>query len=548
MCARFGEVPTLGQLIDGEYGGVNVADQLARALNPDTAYERVKRSVDPNWNRQANQYKEPIDLLREHLGIAWKPGLHFDVMNEAFMRLARRAISSLIVTMPPQHGKSTFGSVVLPAWYMGENPTHQIINTAYNTDHASEFSGWARDIVKDKGEQLGLHLDPLVRGRRTWGTLEGSVMRSAGLDAGITGKPCHFLIGDDPIKKPSEAFSPAYKRRIRQNWTQACETRLQPDGIRLLIMTRWAFDDLVGWLLENQPDEWEVLHLEAICRREDDPLGREMGEALWEHYPIETLKKIRRRVGEYTFMTMYQGRPQKRPPEHDPFIEYELLTAAVGRDFAHGKAGGNHRKQAKRRHWQEQPLDLACDVARKPTGDRLAFAGVRANKLVINEDKKGQSTMQTANEIIAAICQHAPRSVRIDDGGVGGGVTDRVREIIDEALEGKGEFTDIERLQLRTVEIVDFNFGGKAFNPIEFADIRTEMWWYVRELLRQEELDLPEDQDLFDDLTGPQMGTSGNGRKKLESKDSMKRRGIDSPDKGDALAMAVYPMDWIFGS
>lgn len=538
-------MPTLGQIMDGEEirnGGI--PDSFINSIAPETAYERVKRTIDPNWNRQANQYKEPIDLLRDHLGLAWKPGLHFEAMNEQFIRLARREISSLIVTMPPQHGKSTFGSVVLPAWYLGEHPTHNIIGTAYNTDHASEFAAWSRDIVKDKGEELGLHLDPLVRSKRTWSTVEGGTMRAAGIDAGITGKPCHFLIGDDPIKKPSEAFSPAYKRKVRQNWTQACETRLQPDGIRLLIMTRWAFDDLVGWLLENQPEDWEVLHLEAICRRDDDPLGRELGEALWDHYPIETLKKIRRRVGEYVFMTMYQGKPQKRPPEHEPYIEYELLTRAAERDFAYNDAGGDRKKQSKRLHWMEQPIDLACDVARSPKGDRLSFVGVQGKKVILNVVKRGQKTTQTANEIIQMICEKGPRSIRIDDTGVGGGVTDRVVEIIDDAARGIVEFRDIEVKRLKEVEIYAIQFGGLAWNSEDHADIRTEMWWNVREMLRNDELDLPEDQALFDDLTAPQMGLSGNNRNKLESKASMRKRGIKSPDIGDALAMAVYPEGW----
>jgi hypothetical protein len=71
------------------------------------------------------------------------------------------------------------------------------------------------------------------------------------------------------------------------------------------------------------------------------------------------------------------------------------------------------------------------------------------------------------------------------------------------------------------------------------------MWWYIREKLRNEDLDLPDDAELFDDLTGPQMQTNDRGRQKLESKASMSRRGIKSPDLGDALAMAVYPWDWL---
>lgn len=71
------------------------------------------------------------------------------------------------------------------------------------------------------------------------------------------------------------------------------------------------------------------------------------------------------------------------------------------------------------------------------------------------------------------------------------------------------------------------------------------MWWRLGEQLRQSDLRIPHDPALFEQLSSPQMLHESSGRLRLESKASMRRRGLKSPDLADALALAVYPHDWI---
>ncbi len=79
--------------------------------------------------------------------------------------------------------------------------------------------------------------------------------------------------------------------------------------------TRWHEDDLPGWLMAEAKgggDQWDVLNLPALAV-ENDPLGRQPGEALWpERYPAERLVEIRKALGEYWFSALYQGRPTPR--------------------------------------------------------------------------------------------------------------------------------------------------------------------------------------------------------------------------------------------
>ena len=71
------------------------------------------------------------------------------------------------------------------------------------------------------------------------------------------------------------------------------------------------------------------------------------------------------------------------------------------------------------------------------------------------------------------------------------------------------------------------------------------MWWNLGELLRENDLKIPRHAALMEQLLKPAMLQDSTGRLRLESKDSMKRCGIASPDLADALALACYPDGWI---
>jgi hypothetical protein len=154
----------------------------------------------------------------------------------------------------------------------------------------------------------------------------------------------------------------------------------------------------------------------------------------------------------------------------------------------------------------------------------------------------GVDTMQTVGEIKTMIEATRARSVRIDDTAIGNGVSDRLRELKREALRSTA---------LWRCEIVPINFGSRAFNEERFADIRTEMWWACGEALRKGSLllpgavELPDDLELQRELSRPAMLKTSNGRLRLESKDSMRARGIESPDAADAACLALYPRGWI---
>jgi len=105
--------------------------------------------------------------------------------------------------------------------------------------------------------------------------------------------------------------------------------------------------------------------------------------------------------------------------------------------------------------------------------------------------------------------------VFVDGGGVGGGVVDRLRQL--------------------TIDVVEVQFGGKADDARKYANKRAEMWGRMKDWLACG--CLAKDETLVTDLTGVEYGFNASDQILLESKDSMKKRGLASPDDGDALAL-----------
>lgn len=119
------------------------------------------------------------------------------------------------------------------------------------------------------------------------------------------------LIVDDPFKGSDDAESQTQRDRVWDWWQSVALTRLEPNGSLVVINTRWNPDDLSGRLLETEGDEWTVLDLPAIAMSEDDPLGRDPGQALWpERYGTKDLERIRRGVGERVWWSLYQQQPR----------------------------------------------------------------------------------------------------------------------------------------------------------------------------------------------------------------------------------------------
>lgn len=296
---------------------------------------------DPRWSKmdtnsqklyQLWQYRNYVRRSPLSFAKAFTPGTqelyYHQFISDTIVKLINNELlnadgsvaDNLIVTMPPRHGKSYIISEHTPAWYLSLFPNDEVILTTYEADFAASWGKKNKDLIDRSGPALGLALDPTSKANARW-NLQGyrGSMQTAGMGGPITGKGGNLLIGDDWVKNSEEANSETWRENA-WDWTVSTflsrkNTVIDPETgepIRyaktILLMTRWNDDDPVGRLLRLEPDEWHVIEIPAIAR-EDDPVGRQPGEALWpQKYPVEYLKKIQKR-GSYWFSALYQCRP-----------------------------------------------------------------------------------------------------------------------------------------------------------------------------------------------------------------------------------------------
>ncbi len=232
----------------------------------------------------------------------------------------------LIVSFSPQEGKSSLArAAVLRA--LQYNPDCRTAITGYAESLASDSSLAVRQMIESHGSSakddatgervvdlLGLAIAPDQGAARGWKLrgFDGGVI-ARGVGSGMTGKPVDFLVCDDPIKDDRDASSSTIRSRLYNWWTTVSETRLSPGASVIVVATRWHELDLSGWLIANDDShEWRVINIPALSDgKTDDALERPPGE--WMESArgrtVPQWEAIRRRVGERTFASMYQGRP-----------------------------------------------------------------------------------------------------------------------------------------------------------------------------------------------------------------------------------------------
>jgi hypothetical protein len=185
--------------------------------------------------------------------------------------------------------------------------------------------------------------------------------------------------------------------------------------------------------------------------------------------------------------------------------------------------GANLVDEAMRRSQHKDPsapVVLGVDPARFGS-DSTVLAIRQGRDIIAIKRYKGDDTMTVVGHVIDAIETYKPALVVIDEGGLGAGIVDRLKE---------------QRYKVKGV-----NFGNKSKNPLMWGNKRAEMWGELRTWLK--DASIPQDRFLKNDLTGPMMKPDSKGTIFLESKKDMKARGLASPDAADAIAVTfAFPV------
>lgn len=269
-------------------------------------------------------------------------------------------IRKLLITMPPRHAKSFYGTINFPAYCMMRDPTREIMVAGYNSELAATFGRQTREIVTNPANLKSFPKFKLSQESRAvdfWKTVEGGAYYAVGMGGTTTGRGANILIVDDPYKTREEADSTVKRNKIWDFYTASLLTRMQPHRngkppILIVTHTRWNPDDIGARIMESDEfkrGEWFHLNYPAIRTIEsgveikrsdlpkDDPryipariivngkyvnitssymnksnkyVSCEREVALWpERFPLKELKKIRERIGDREFEALYQQNP-----------------------------------------------------------------------------------------------------------------------------------------------------------------------------------------------------------------------------------------------
>ena len=271
------------------------------------------------------------------------PGLRLTPFHRSYYQVldafARGQLRRLIVTIPPQHGKSTGSSVLLPAYLLGKNPSLQIALASYNARLASRFNRKIQQLIDTPAYA---EIFPQTR-LKCPGTREASCIRtgeefnligqeggllSVGREGTLTGNPVDVFIIDDLYKDALEANSPLIRDNTWEWYNAVVKSRLHNDSRELIVFTRWHEDDLIGRISRQEaifeltdpaqfgkisPEQWCLLNFQAIQQNTASVLDpRPLSHALWPERHSSALLEEKRRLDPILFETMYQGHPLVR--------------------------------------------------------------------------------------------------------------------------------------------------------------------------------------------------------------------------------------------
>lgn len=257
----------------------------------------------------------------------------------------------LIICEPPRHGKSrTAGKMV--EWTLGNDRTKKIMTGSYNKTLSTTFSKNVRNNIAERkadDEKIvfsdifpDVHIKRGDAAMDMW-SVEGGYNSylATSPDGTATGFGADLLVLDDTIKSAYEAHHEGKKQEIWSWFTDTMLSRLENGGKIIIIMTRWATDDLAGRALEELPkagykvrsinfkaeqDDGTMLCEEVLSRADYEKkkatMGRDILEANYNQLPIDIKGRL---YGDF--------KTYKALPPYFDYIRSYTDTADEGNDY-----------------------------------------------------------------------------------------------------------------------------------------------------------------------------------------------------------------------
>lgn len=294
-----------------------------------------------------------------------------DRLQDVFETKGRRQV---LIHIHPQVGKTILVSQRFPAYCIGRQPDLVYKQAMYNISHCTRKSGKVvRDLMRTRVFRNHFPDEacriPQMSSAQQWSTMarlacadgQPSFM-SLGLLTGFTGEGADVLGIDDPYPKAEDAMSDAYNKSLISFWEETAKVRLHENSKVIVMFHRYQVDDFAGYLLANEPDEWELWRYPAIGDEAYEveetgkvypayPLGRVIGSKLSPRKSDEWYRQQAK--NPYVWNGQFQGRPTQKEGSFfnvsvirqpgmiiEPYDLPAKLTTVRCWDFAATEGGG----------------------------------------------------------------------------------------------------------------------------------------------------------------------------------------------------------------
>lgn len=295
----------------------------------------------------------------------------------------------LMIFMPPGSAKSTYASVVIPAYLMGKYPKTRFGLFSYADTLAVKMGRRTRSIINQARYKATFDtvLSTESSAANNFVLTNKSEYMATGILGAATGNRFEMVGIDDPVKGREQADSETIRDKTWAAYEDDIKTRLVPGGSLMIIQTRWHEDDLSGRILPVDWDGesgdilcqdgnvWRVLCLQAQCETDSDPLGRSRGEMLWPEWFTEK-HWAQFRPNARTWGSLCQQLPKPRDGNMfnpDKIRMIEALPAGRikwvrGWDLAATEQGGDYTAAPLVGVHQESQRIIIADVVRGQWG------------------------------------------------------------------------------------------------------------------------------------------------------------------------------------
>lgn len=300
---------------------------------------------------------------------------------------------------------------------------------------------------------------------------------------------------------------------------------------------------LTGWdnklLLMGNPNRIEGVFYDAFNKDRDKYRTHTVSSRNSGRTSKDTIAMLESKYGKDSDVCRVRIDGQFPKGALDSFISLETVELACSKE---NRINQSDIESAKMLH-------IGVDVAR--FGDDKTVITPRISAKVYEFRKYSKKdTMETAGNVIRCCKDYMARfqhirkcMIKVDDSGVGGGVTDRLKEVIRE-----------EKLPYTVIPV---NNGDSATDGYYF-NLGSQIWGNIKELLESNfsnnlqgkpdvQIELPHDEEMIKQLSVRKYHMTSKGKIQLESKEEMKKRGLKSPDTADSLTLALYePNTWLY--